>query len=59
MTIIGKGCHELRINSWRIVYAIRSDEILLLGVFAKKTRRTPHQIVETCRRRLRHYEGVR
>jgi phage-related protein len=39
---IGPGCHELRIwdsgRSWRIVYCVDVDAILIVEVFAKKTR---------------------
>lgn len=45
MPSIGKYCHELRINdeqkTWRIIYMINEDSILILEVFEKKTRQTP------------------
>jgi phage-related protein len=45
MSSIGTGCHELRINdenlTWRIIYRIYSDAILILEVFEKKTNKTP------------------
>ena len=63
MTTIGKRCHELRIPdedvTWRIVYRLDSDAILILGVFAKKTERTPASVVESCRRRMRKYDDER
>ena len=38
---IGKRCHELRLNdndkTWRIIYRIDSDAIILLEVFQKQT----------------------
>jgi phage-related protein len=53
------GCHELRIVdagvSWRIVYHLRLDAVVILAVFAKKTRRTPVQQIEASRDRLRRY----
>jgi phage-related protein len=59
MPIVGPGCHELRIVdagvSWRIVYHLRPDAIVILAVFAKKTRRTPVHQIEASRDRLRRY----
>jgi phage-related protein len=56
---IGAGCHELRVwdaaNSWRIVYCIDTDAIVILEIFAKQTRATPMRVIETCRRRLAAY----
>lgn len=61
MPTIGLRCHELRINdnqvTWRIIYRIDSDAILILEVFPKKTNRTPQTVVETCRRRLVCYDN--
>ena len=46
MPNIGNRCHELRINdknkTWRIVYRIDEDAIVVVDVFAKKP--TKHQI---------------
>lgn len=62
MPTIGVGCHELRVvdetRTWRIVYAIRADAIVILEVFAKATRATPLDVVRVCRRRLRQYEAA-
>lgn len=61
MPDVGKGCHELRIvdegRAWRIIYAIRSDAIVILEVFSKTTRKTPAQVLRHCRRRLAAYES--
>lgn len=60
MPSIGARCHELRINdrntTWRIVYRIDPDAILILEVFAKKTSKTPKAVMEVCRRRMRDYD---
>ncbi len=57
---IGPRCHELRINdegtTWRIVYRIDEDAILILDVFQKKTRSTPHSVIDDCKRRIQQYE---
>lgn len=52
----------MRVNdaeqSWRIVYRIDTDVIVIADVFSKKTRTTPRQVIETCRRRLREYDDA-
>ena len=44
MPTIGRNCHELRVDderlTWRIIYHIDSDAIVILDVFEKKTRST-------------------
>jgi len=59
---IGRRCHELRINdgdlSWRIVYQIDQDAIVILEVFNKKTQQTPKQVIATCKDRIRDYEDA-
>ncbi|MBC7527816.1 MAG: type II toxin-antitoxin system RelE/ParE family toxin, partial [Chthonomonadaceae bacterium] len=41
MPTIGVGCHELRVQdrdvSWRLIYCIDADAIIVLEVFEKKT----------------------
>jgi phage-related protein len=63
LPVIGPRCHELRVNdkskTWRIIYRVDADAILVLDVFEKKTRETPPAVIEACRRRLRLYEGAR
>ncbi len=62
MPSIGARCHELRINdeytTWRIVYRIDPDAILILEVFAKKTPQTPQGVIDNCRRRFRQYDAL-
>ena len=61
MPSIGTRCHELRIPddkaSWRVVYRIDRDAIVLLEVFSKKTGKTPNAIIERCKKRLRDYDN--
>ena len=61
MPSIGPGCHELRINdengTWRIVYRIDGDAIVILEVFKKTTAKTPSHVIDTCKRRLRMYDN--
>ena len=61
MPSIGQRCHELRINdesaTWRIVYRIDSDAIVIVEVFSKKTTQTPKPVIDNCKRRLKDYDS--
>ena len=61
MPAIGVRCHELRVKDsgaeWRIVYRTDADAVLILAVFQKKTRTTPDDILENCKRLLRRYDA--
>lgn len=60
MPTIGANCHELRVDdgavTWRIVYHVDADAVVILEVFRKKTRATPKQVIEVTRKRLRAYQ---
>jgi phage-related protein len=62
MPSIGSRCHELRINderaTWRIIYRIDSDAIIILEVFSKKSRATPKGVIEACKRRMKDYDNA-
>ena len=62
MPTIGAGCHELRIPdrsvTWRIVYHVAGDAVVILDVFTKKTEVTPQGVLATCRRRLTQYHAA-
>ena len=62
MPMIGSNCHELRIDdgdvTWRILYHIDSDAIVILEVFQKKTRTAPKQVIEIAKKRLRAYQRM-
>jgi phage-related protein len=62
MPSIGRRCHELRIQdedvTWRIVYRIDVDAIVIADVFKKKTQTTPKHVIEACQRRLREYDKL-
>ncbi len=53
---IGKDCYELIFrdsnSSWRIIYRIDPDLILLLDMFQKTTQKTPKVVIKRCRGRL-------
>lgn len=61
MPSIGSRCHELRVNdrdkTWRIIYRIDEDAIIILEVFAKKTNQTPKETLERCQKRLKLYDA--
>lgn len=62
MPAVGRRCHELRINdgntTWRVIYRIDADAIVILEVFSKKTAKTPTNVVAACRKRLKDYDAV-
>jgi len=62
MPTIGARCHELRITdegaTWRIVYRLDKDAVVILEVFDKDTNRTPKAVVNTCKQRLKDYEDA-
>ncbi len=61
MPLIGSGCHELHIDdqnkTWRVMYRIDDDAIVILEVFEKKTQKTPPEVIENCKRRIRLYNA--
>jgi len=63
MPSVAARCHELRVTdvnkTWRLIYRIDPDAIVILDVFEKKTRQMPQAIIATCRRRLKLYDGSR
>ena len=63
MPAVGARCHELRIidaqATWRIIYQIDRDAVVILDVFSKKTARTPKSVLDDCKRRLRQYDALK
>jgi phage-related protein len=61
MPTIGPRCHELRIHderqTWRIIYRIDPDAIVLAEVFSKKTGKTPQGTIDVCQQRLKDYDN--
>lgn len=59
---IGARCHELRVTdrdkTWRIVYRIDPDAVVIADVFRKATQQTPKRVLDDCRRRLRQYDAL-
>jgi phage-related protein len=62
MPNVGRRCHELRVldgrTSWRIVYHLTSEAIVILHVFPKKGRTTPQRVIHLCRRRPRAFSNA-
>ena len=62
MPSIGRRCHELRINdedkTWRIIYRIDTDAIIILEVFSKKTSATPKAVIDVCKLRIKEYDSI-
>jgi phage-related protein len=62
MPSIGVRWHELRITDedkiWRIVYRIDSDLILIAEVFSKKTSKTPKEVIQNCKNRLKKFDDM-
>jgi phage-related protein len=62
MPSIGSRCHELRISdarvTWRIIYRIDSDAIVILAVFSKKSRETPRRVINACKGRIKEYDNA-
>ena len=62
MPSIGRWCHELRIrdidHTWRIVYRLDKDAVLILHVFSKKTQHTPKSVIEACKAILSRYDAL-
>ncbi len=60
MPAIGARCHELRVvdeaRTWRVVYRIEADAIVIADVFPKTTQQTPARVIADCKRRLRLYD---
>jgi phage-related protein len=63
MPSIGPRCQELRVpddrHSWRIVYRLDSDAIIIAEVFAKTTQQTPKHIITICQNRLKRYDQAK
>ena len=64
MPSIGARCHELRIpdpetgRTWRVMYRLDPDVVLVAEVFAKKTPQTPKTVIDACKRRLKRYDDM-
>jgi phage-related protein len=59
---VGPRCGALRVrdaeHSWRIMYRIDADVVLVLDVYSKKTRKIPDEVIERCQRRLKQFDAA-
>ena len=59
---IGQRCHELRVPdgrlTWRLIYRLDADAVVIVEVFAKKTAHTSNAVITTSRARLREYDDA-
>lgn len=62
MPVVGARCHELRLHdidkTWRIIYRVDDDAIVIVEVFEKRTQTTPNAVIAACRKRLSLYDSV-
>lgn len=62
MPEIGSHCHELRVEdppqTWRIIYRIDPDAIVITEVFKKKTKKTPPAVITMSQKRLKVYDDL-
>ena len=62
MPVIGKACHELRVQdanrTWRIVYHVDAAAIVILEVFSKTSAKTPKPVLDTSKQRLQIYKSI-
>ncbi len=62
MPSIGVNCHELRVIdanvTWRVVYGLASDAVVILEVFQKKSRSTPKSVIAVARKRWKQYLSI-
>lgn len=59
---MGPRVHELRVDdretrrSWRILYRIDPEAILVVHWFEKRAQATPRRVIDLCRKRLEEYD---
>lgn len=62
MREIGSHCHELRIDdqtqTWRIIYRIDPDALVIPEVLKKKTKKTPPEVIKMSQKRLKAYDDL-
>lgn len=61
MPSIAPRVHELRVNdqdqTWRLIYRIDPDAIVVVELFSKKTPATPLPTIERRQKRLKTYDA--
>ena len=44
--------------TWRIVYRVDPDAVIILEVFSKKTQQTPQHVIAACKERSKLYDQL-
>src|SRR5207245_321270 len=59
---VGARCGALRVrdgeHNWRVMYRVDADAVLVVEVYAKKTRKIPQEMIDRCKRRLKDYDDT-
>ena len=59
---VGPRCGALRVrdagHNWRIMVRIDPDAVLVLEVYAKRTRQIPREVMQRCKQRLKQYDAA-
>jgi phage-related protein len=62
LPLVGTRCGALRVrdgqHSWRIMYRVDPDAVLVLEVYAKKTKKIPKKVIDRCKKRLKDYDAT-
>jgi len=62
LPVVGPRCGALRVrdgeHNWRIMYRVDRDAVLVLEVYAKKTRAIPKGVIDRCKKRLTAYDDT-
>jgi phage-related protein len=57
---VGPRCGALRVrddkHSWRIMYRLDANAVLVVDVYAKKTPKISDEVIARCKRRLKDYD---
>ena len=60
LPVVGPRCGALRVrdaeHSWRIMYRVDPDAVVVVDVYAKKTPKIPDEVIQRCQRRLKRYD---
>ncbi len=62
LPIVGPRCGALRVrdgeHDWRIMYRVDPDAVLVVEVYAKKTKKIPQEVIDRCKKRLKDYDDT-
>jgi phage-related protein len=60
LPIVGPRCGALRVrdeqHNWRIMFRVDVNEIVIVDVYDKKTRKIPDEVIDRCKKRLERYD---